>query len=315
MSRWLLALLLTAAGAPLAAARDAVSAIDACIGQLDAGLDVGYARIAERCPDLAPSLEASAAAAWLPADWNKPGNELSAAGLAELRTLLTRQPSPAGARALRVARLRTLLEGLAANDRRGGGWWARFKEWLREVLARRPPGQEDPGWLRRLIGDLGVSQAVLEASVWGALAVVIALATTIVVNELRIAGLFSGWRRRTAAGASRSTAARAPLTLEEVERASPAEQPRLLLALIVARLREQERLPPERGLTVHELRRAANLPEQADRERLAALTAACERVRFGAPELSLPALGAALARGRELLAALEVPALPAEGAG
>ena len=52
MRRWLLALTLLAAAAPLAAV-EPVAAIDACERQLDRELDVGYARVAQRCPDLA----------------------------------------------------------------------------------------------------------------------------------------------------------------------------------------------------------------------------------------------------------------------
>ena len=302
MRHWLLALLLTTAGAPLASARDAVAAIDVCIARLDAGLDVGFTRIAEHCPDLAPSLAGSAAAAWLPPDWDKPGNELSAEGLAELRTLLTRQPAALSARAPRVARVAAVLAGLAASDQRQRGWWARFRQWLREVLARRPP-EEDSGWLKRLIGDISLPQALLRVIAWSALAVVIALAAAIVVNELRIAGLVGRSRRRAAPAAGDSAAGHLQLTLREVEHAAPVEQPRLLLELIVARLREQDRLPPPRALTVHELNRVARL-EAPDRERLHALTAACERVRFGPRDVAPPTLAAALARGRELLGAL-----------
>ena len=45
---------------------DAVATIDACIARLDPQIDVGYERIARRCPDLAPTLEKSGWAAWLP---------------------------------------------------------------------------------------------------------------------------------------------------------------------------------------------------------------------------------------------------------
>ena len=311
MRGWLLALLLTTAGAPLASARDAVAAIDACIARLDAGIDVGFARIAERCPELAPSLAGSPAAAWLPPDWDKPGNELSAEGLAELRTLLTRQPAALSVRAPRVARVGAVLAGLAAGDHRERGWWARFHKWLREVLARRPP-EEDSGWLKRLMGDISLPQALLRVITWSSLAVVIALAAAIVGNELRIAGLFGRSRRRSAPAVSHGAAGQLQLTLGEVECAARAEQPRLLLELIVARLREQDRLPPPRALTLHELNRAARLAT-LDRERLSALTAACERVRFGPREAAPATLAAALTRGRELLAALEPPAL--QGAG
>jgi len=303
MRGWLLALLLTAAGVPLASARDAVASIDACIRQLDPGLDVGYTRIAERCPDLTPSLAHSPWALWLPSDWNRPGNQLSASGLTELRTLLARKPRTPSVRAPRIARVGPVLATLELTERTDSSWWARFKAWLHE-LAERLAQQQDRGWLRRLLGSIDLSQHTLEGIVWVALALVVALAATIVANELRVAGLL-GRTQRTRRSRAAATAAlqRAP-TLDEVERASPAQQPRLLLALIVARLGEQQRLPPARALTVHELERAAELPDEADRGRLAALVAVCEWVCFAGREVPPPRLAAALAHGRELLGSL-----------
>ena len=68
MTRALLALLLAAALPPCAQARDALEAIDDCVARLDTELDVGYARIAARCPDLTAALAESSFAPWLPAD-------------------------------------------------------------------------------------------------------------------------------------------------------------------------------------------------------------------------------------------------------
>jgi len=125
---------------------------------------VGYQRIAARCPDLAPSLAQSEWAAWLPRDWNRPDSLLSADGLTELRTLLTRAPASApDGRAPRVARVAAVLATLTQPDQPRGGWWARFRQWLREALTP-PPQRADQGWLRRMIGDIGLSQAVLEGS-------------------------------------------------------------------------------------------------------------------------------------------------------
>jgi uncharacterized protein DUF4129 len=313
MSRWLLALVLAAAGLPGAKAHDALGAIDACLAQLDRGLDVGYQRIAARCPDLTPSLMHSQWAAWLPRDWNQPENLLSADGLTELRTLLTREPAAAPeARAPRVARVAAVLATLTQPDRPRGGWWARFRQWLREALTP-PPQRADTGWLRRMIADSGLSQAVLDGIVWGALVLVMALAGAVVMNELRVAGVFAGWRAaprpaRTAPGEP------AAVTLQDLEHASLLRQPTLLLELITARLGEQDRLPPARALTVHELTRAARLPEESDRERLRELAAACERLRFSGREPAPQGLAAALARGRELLAALDRPVGHAQGA-
>jgi hypothetical protein len=313
MRRWLLALVLAAAGLPGAQARDALGAIDACLRQLDRNLDVGYQHIAARCPDLAPSLAQSEWAAWLPRDWNRPESLLSADGLTELRTLLTGPPlAAAGAREPRVARVAAVLATLTQPDQPRGGWWARFRQWLREALTP-PPQRAEQGWLRRMIGDLGLSQAALEGIVWGALLLVTALAGAVVVNELRVAGLLKGGRR--ASGRARAAARLPAAVLQDLEHASPLRQPTLLLELITTRLAEQDRLPPARALTVQELTRAARLPEESDRERLRELATACERVRFSDTEPAPQTLAAALARGRELLAALEAPVRHPQGAG
>jgi hypothetical protein len=313
MSRWLLALLFAVAAAPLASARDALTAIDACIARLDAALDVGYARIRQRCPDLPPSLAGSAVAPWLPPDWNKPNNELSAAGLKELRTLLTRPTPTAAVRAPRVARLGAVLAGLAASASQQRGWWARFKQWLREILEWQQAEDHSPWW-RRWFASLNLPQRVLDLVAAGALAVVTALVLAVLANEMRVAGVTLGRRSRAAPSVRGRAAARAERSLDDLERAGPAEQPRLLLELVVARLREQDRLPPARALTLHELTRAARLAAP-DRARLGVLTATCERLRFAAQAPPPPALAAALAGGRELLGTLVAPALAGEGQG
>jgi hypothetical protein len=88
-----------------------------------------------------------------------------------------------------------------------------------------------------------------------------------------------------------------------------------LLDLIVARLNQQQRLPPARALTLLELVRAARLPQPADRERLGSLAATCEALRFAAREVPAPQLAAAVTDGTELLSELERQRLPAPSAG
>jgi hypothetical protein len=310
MSRCLLALILTLAGSGAAGARDALGAINGCLPQLDAGLDVGYERIAARCPDLAASLQSSPWAAWLPRDWNRTGNELSAGGLTELRTALTRVPRPLGP-APRLERLGAALAALTPAEPPRRSWWARFRDWLRELLAPSAARAEE-NWWQRLFGGLSLPRSAVELIIWSALALLIALAATIVVNELRVAGILSRWRARrpraAAAGARQSRPA-----LQELSRANPAQQPRLLLELIAVRLGELDRLPPARALTVQELARAARLAPP-ERERLSELGMACERVRFSDRALAPAVLAGALARGRALLAALEAATLPAQAA-
>src|SRR5215469_9587584 len=116
MRRALLTLLLLT-GTPLAAAGEALAEIDSCIEKLDAGLDVGYQRIAERCPSLPQALKESSFGAWLPQDWNQPGNWLSRRGLEELRRLVVRESARAsGGRELSVAPVSSILSSIARAD-------------------------------------------------------------------------------------------------------------------------------------------------------------------------------------------------------
>jgi uncharacterized protein DUF4129 len=306
MRRALLALLIALAAAP-ALARDAVSALDTCIGQLDPDLDVGYEKIAARCPDLAPSLVQSPWAAWLPREWDKADNNLSVGGLKELRGLILAESRRApGSDAPQPAHLAAVLAALAPAGRAPRTWWERFKGWLREMLSVREAASR-PGWLARVLDALKTRAALVRIVSLGALALVALLAGAMVVGGLRAAGWLRTGPRRPPAGAALSAAAAADW--RHIEDASPAERPPLLLELIAARLAALERLPPARALTVRELLHAARLAHPGDRARLAELGEACERLRYSGRELAPEALAAALARGRELLDGLDaVPA-------
>ena len=308
MARWLLALLFVAAGAPAAQTRDALGALDDCLGQLDRGLDIGYARISARCPELTPSLLASPWAAWLPADWNKPDNQLSAQGLSELRDLLAREAAPAAAgHQLHVERVAAVLARVTAAQAPQAGWWARCKQWLRELFTPRP--SQERGW-RGLLAGIHLAPGLKQAIVWGSLALVMAFAVAVLLNELRLAGLLRR-RQRVTRAACAADAGRIALTLAEIERASVAAQPALLLDCIAMRLAEQDRLPPARAFTAQEVARRARLSDEADRARLTELAAVCERVRFSGRTVAPEAVAAALARGRELLSTLAMAAMAA----
>jgi hypothetical protein len=304
MNRCLLALLLVVCGTvPVVANDDVVAALDGCIHNLDPNLDVGYRHVAERCPELVRALAASPYVAWLPPDWSKPDNELSVGGLVELRRLLTRIETTPAVQTPRIAQLADVLKELHRSDTVPRGWWARLKQWLRGVFTPQPSDAEQ-GWLARVIGGLDLSQRLTRAIVWGALLVLLLLAGAVVANELRVAGW---WERRLRHGqrlAARAAAGSNAAGLEEVEWATRDEQPHLLLQLVIQRLIELQRLPPARALTLKELGSAARLPDGLARERLAALSVACERARF-AEAVSVPVLAAASLCGRELLASLE----------
>ena len=304
MARALLALLLAAALVPCAQARAALEAIDDCLARLDTELDVGYARIAARCPDLTAALGASSFAPWLPADWKRPDNQLSAAGLSELRAQLVRESGGGDNRrpAPRSERVASVLASVTHGDAASIGWWQRFKDWLRRILTTRAP--TDSGWLRRWLAGIELSRSATRLITWASFAIVVALAAGIVTNELRIAGVLRGRRARSQARSADVSRGGSAAALEEIERAAPEQQPALLLELITARLAALRRLPPARALTARELERQARLPEESGRARLAELVTVCERVRFSGAAVSSASLTAAVRGGRALLAAL-----------
>jgi hypothetical protein len=278
--------------------------IDACVSRLDPQLDIGYDRIAARCPELMQQLEGGAWAPWLPRGWKESGNDLSAGSLREFRELVERETDVSGSSAAPdVRRLHTILRTLARSRNENG--WSRFKSWLRSILERREE-PTDESWLTRMVSHVGVSQSVIRLITYAALTAVVLLAGVIVVNEARTAGLLP--RRRRALRKRGELAAAGPLgtSWNDIELAQPGERPRLLLELIVRRLSDRGFLPPAGALTVRELTRTARLTEADDRARLTELALAAERVRYAAAKAQTGGLDGPVARGRELLERLNV---------
>ena len=288
---------------PYTAAR---AAIDACISQLDAQVDVGYDRIAARCPSLARTLEQSVFAQWLPQGWKESRNNLSAGSLAELRTVMERErTTQATSRAPRVERLGEILATLGDQRAQGTGAWSRFKRWLRELMERqdRPEGE---GWFDHMVSRVGISEVIVEIITYICLGAVVVLALIVVFNELRAAGWLGG-RARAPRGEEEAgaLALRAQPTFGEIERAPLIERPRMLLGLIAAKLTALRRLPPASALTVRELAQSAQLYDSRDRERLISLAQITERARYAESGVPTDSLEAAFVQGRELLQNVE----------
>jgi hypothetical protein len=296
--RALLTVLLLAAALPCLA-RDAVQAIDQCLGKLDPAVDVGYARIAERCPDLTAALSGTA---WLPADWRRGDNQLSASGLADLRVLLVRESTRQPARAVNPSTeaLRGVLAALTQESHTNEGWWSRFKQWLHRVMSTQQ--QADRAWLVRWLQGLELSQGWTALLSWGALAAVIVLCLWILAQELRAAGVFAARAPRHTAPASRhQTAGASPADSAVV---AGREQPALLLQLIATVMAARALLPPARALTARELAQRAQLADPAARAQLLQLVEVCERIRFADEDVGEKARALALAGGRALLASI-----------
>lgn len=293
--------LVSGAAMAQAPAADALPAVDACVGRLDPELDIGYDRIAARCPELVKQLEHGAWAAWLPRGWKEPGNDLSAGSLKEFRELVERESAASDSvRAPDIRQLKSVLHGLAGTST--AGWWSRFKSWLRSILETREEPTDD-SWFTRMVSHVGVPQSLRQLIAYAALTLVVLLAAVIVINEVRAAGLLP---KRGEVARRRHRARDTPaLALSDIEGAALSDKPRLLLELIVRRLSDRGRLPPSGALTVRELTRAAQLPEPDDRARLSELALVAERVRYSAQDLESATLAESVARGRELLDRLD----------
>lgn len=302
MRSWLAGILCLLAGVTGAQAHELLDRLDTCVARLDQDLDVGYERIAARCPELTAALARSAWAPWLPADWNQPRNQLSAQGLTELRTLLSRSLKvDVPMRAPRAQQAAAVVARISQVDESGRGWWQRFKAWLRRVLTGRGAESEDPGgWLRGLDFSHGVAQVIA----WLALALVMALALAILINELRIAGVLKVRGTAPRGATPGSSADPAERALRELERRDPREQPALLLQLIAERLTAQGRLPPARALTARELLHDARLDDESEHDALSEVAFVSEQLRFSTRDFAPAGIASAVAAGRRVLGRL-----------
>lgn len=280
-----------------------LSGIDACISRLDPQLDIGYDRIAARCPELAKQLDHGDWVPWLPRGWKETGNDLSAGGLREFRELVAREATTRVSTQIPdVRHLKGVLNGLAGAAPEG--WWSRFKSWLRSVL-ERPPQQTDENWLARLVSRVGVLQSIREIVAYSALGAVIVLALAIVANELRAAGVLGRRRDGVRRAPSSAPAGTGDMTWSDIDSAPLRDKPRLMLELVVRRLSALGYLPAAGALTVRELTRTVRLPEPEDHARLSELALTTERVRFSADPSQPELLNTSVTRGRELLDRLE----------
>lgn len=298
--RYVWALILAAATAPAwtaptAPVSPALATLEACAAGLDS-LDIGYERIAERCPTLTAALEDSGYAPWLPADWKRPGNELSAAGLAQLHVLLQRELAPRPLTHVPdVSHLAPVLADLPPVE---PSWVARLSAWLRTPAAPHPAqGSAAAGWLEPV--------APLPAAAgYGLLGLLVLGAALLAVRELRLLAVrwpHVAWplavsRRRVPAAGEGGDEPRQ-------QSSDPRQKLGVLLAAVAARLAAQGRLSGSRGLTAREIRQATLPPELLPQ--LSTLTGVSEQLAYAPVAPSEADIEAAARQGRELLAQLE----------
>lgn len=264
--------------------------IDACAAGLDS-LDIGYERIAERCPELTAALEASSYAPWLPQDWKRPGNELSAAGLTQLQVLLQRELAPHTE--ARVPDVRHLASVLAQLPPMEPSWDARLGDFLRSRPAqRRNSGDGLAQWLSPAAAPPPVAGYVL-------LALVVMAAAFVAVRELRFWAVRWPSVPRAARRPDLPNTRSGPLSEPLPE---PSEKLGALLATVAARLAAQG-LPGADSLTARELIQAPQLPPELVPQ-LATLAGVSEQLAYAPVPPGEREVEAARSEGRQLLAQL-----------
>ena len=289
--------------------------LETCLRKLDPQTDIGYERIVTRCPELPRRLADSGWSAWMPRDWQSPGNDLSAASLRELRASVTRELATRTViPQLSVDTLRPILAELGEQDRKRESPWHRFQAWLRDLLDQRDNESSD-GWVARSLSRLAQSDGLARVISWLCLAFVVVIAIGVVLNELRIAGVLRRVRSARSGRNIRDVHEPEPRVLQwsDVQGARIEDRPRLLLELIVSRLVTEGKLPPADGLTVRELVRSAALGNGPDGELLLEVALAAERIRYSAEQASADSILQLMERGRLLLGSTEARALPLRG--
>lgn len=282
----------------------ALASLEACAAGLDS-LDVGYERIAERCPELTAVLEGSPYAPWLPADWKRPGNELSAAGLLQLHALLQREMGTGAPDAVahlpdvrHLAPVLAQLPPVAVEP----SWSERLGRWLRGHAAPGAPHRDTGGgiwaWLMPVAPLPETAGYVLLASV-------VLLAVLLAARELRLHAVRRSRRTRPAHLPPAPDGRGVPIALPgDVAGGEASEKLGVLLAGVASRLAAQGRLPGARSLTARELIRSAQLPPELVRP-LAVLAGVSEQLAYAAVPPGETEIEAAAAQGRQLLAQLE----------
>ncbi len=271
------------------------------------------------CPDIEQAIIDAGLSTQLPEHWQR---WLDRSSIEDISQLLRRYQSPLPSTAPGVTTLYQVARTLSSSEQ-PHGWWEDFKAWLRKWLS--PADSTESSWLNRWLSKVAASQLLLQALLYVLMGVTLVGTLWIVWRELKLAraGARTGAQAgpRTGSGAvrpssllpadARSPVDAPPLSLEEVERAVPREQPALLLRLLVQALLQSGRLVNDRPLTHRELAVRSGFDDAGQRERFERISLLAERLLYGRPGASASATATATATGT---ATATVPATAAMSA-
>jgi len=291
--------LLAAAALALCAAPSSAAPIDVvrdCAANVSAQAS-GIKDLDSACPGLEDALVALGLDQLLYEGWRQQLNRDALGNVVQLADGY-RGSAPAGPD---VAALAGILETLSGEQAPAPqSWWDVFKAWLGNWLSSH--GEGSLSWLDRWLATLRQSVNVLNVILYALIALVLAAAGWIVVNELKAAGV-SGRRGRRPAGAAPDSAV-AAVAADAAEPMAVADRLSHLLRLLVRRLMQTGRLNAERSLTHRELVSRARLDSEPQRAVFAAVASAAECAVYGARVPAPEHLSAVLREGDALLAEL-----------
>jgi hypothetical protein len=171
------------------------------------------------------------------------------------------------------------------------GWWQEFKDWLRQWLSS--PESADPSWLNRWLSRISLPRLLMQSLLYVLMGVILVTTLWIVWRELKVS--------RRGARAGSGAASRLPplpqrtpaLSLDEIERAPLAEQPALLLRLLVQALLQSGRLSNDRALTHRELGARSGFDDSEQHDRFVRISLLAERLLYGPAGAAASATAAA----------------------
>lgn len=261
---------------------------------------VGLAALEEKCPGLTRALDESGHLALLSTASRA---TLDAYDLGDFEQIDDWYAEPA-ARNIDVDTLGPILDSLRVQEpERPLTWFERFKRWLRTLLERREGSEDD--WLSRWLEDVSISEAVARVLTYLSIALILGLTVAVIVNELRVAGVFRKRQGMQEAGAVIAGPARAAddeaadLDSLPVDRKAQA-----LLRMLITALVQSGRLRTERSLTHRELCARAAFDNAGQRESFRRVAALAERTVYGSGVVPPEEVEAVVAATRSLDAQL-----------
>jgi hypothetical protein len=230
----------------------------------------------------------------LPAHWQEQIDRRQLEDLSSITGRYQLAPSPApGVNSVKAVVRQLGLE----RTRLPKTWWERFKDWARSWF--ESSNDRDLSWIDRWLDRLQSARGIFSLATFGFVAVVLVGAVVFVIKELRSGGVLKS--KQTGQRRFAAHAPPADHVGDGFERAPLLEQPALLLAALVQRLKLEGRLAAERHLTHRELPRAVRLNAPEQRDRLSVLAAVAETVLYGAQPPAPDQVESALVGGRKLL--------------